>query len=382
MFNKRNLIIGLVVILGLVFLFIPKGKNSKYITVPVERKTIVQTVEASGTVNPVETVSIGSQISGIIKNIYVDFNSEVKKGQLLAEIDPAISQAQVDQDMASLNSKKSNYKKAKATLDYNLENYKRYEKLYKKNYVSRDEMELAKATYLAQKATVDAAREDVKQAEASLTKNLTNLRYTKIISPVDGVVISKEVEKGQTVAASFQTPTLFSVARDLTKMQIETSVSEADIGKVKVGQEVNYTLDGYQDKVFKGRVSQVRLASTTTNNVVTYTVIVSVDNNEGILVPGMTANVEIVTSKKENVLTVPNIALKFTPETNKQKFEKQGIWVLHKGKLERIEIEVGVSDDNSVEIISDEVNEGSEVVVGGNNPKDKRKSNPMRHPPM
>ncbi len=382
MFNKRNLIIGLVVILGLVLVFIPKGKNTKYVTTLVERKTIVQTVEASGTVNPVETVSIGSQISGIIKNIYVDFNSEVKKGQLLAEIDPAISQAQVDQDTASLNSKKSNYKKAKATLDYNLENYKRYQKLYQKNYVSKDEMELARATYLAQKATVDAAREDVKQAEASLTKNLTNLRYTKIISPVDGVVISKEVEKGQTVAASFQTPTLFSVARDLTKMQIETSVSEADIGKVKVGQEVNYTLDGYQDKVFKGRVSQVRLASTTTNNVVTYTVVVSVDNNDGFLVPGMTANVEIITSKKENVLTVPNIALKFTPDTNKQKFEKQGVWILRRGKLERIEVEVGVSDDNSVEIISNDINEGTEVVVSGNNPKDKRKSNPMRHPPM
>ena len=214
--------------------------------------------------------------------------------------------------------------------------------------------------------------------------NLTNLGYSKITSPVDGTVISRAVDVGQTVAASFNTPTLFEVAKDLTKMQIETSVSEADIGKIKVGQEVEYTLDGYQDKVFKGTVTQVRLASTTTNNVVTYTVIVSVDNTDGFAIPGMSANVSIITGQAKDVLCVDNKALKFTPPDNTQKYNSQGIWVMTKSGPERYDVKLGLSDDSKTQIISDKLNEKDKVIVGtiGKKSKGKTTANTMRRPPL
>lgn len=382
--DRKKLIIISVIVFALVvlgFFFCKRKSVNDYETAEAFNKTIVQTVEATGTVNPVQIVTIGSLVSGMLQEIYVDYNSHIKKGQLLATIDPALIQAQVEQARATLNSKKANYEKAKSVLEYNLVTYQRYQTLYKKNYISKNELDNAKSNYLSQKATVAAAAAEIQQANATLQNNLTNLGYTKIYSPVDGVVISKEVEIGQSVAASFQTPTLFKVAKDLSDMQIETSVSEADIGKVKVGQDVNYTLDGYADRIFKGKVSQVRLASTTTNNVVTYTVVIDVDNEEGVLLPGMTANVEIITSKKDNVLVVPNMALKFAPVISKEKHEKQGVWVLEKGKLKRIDVEVGVSDDAHTEVVSDQLKQGSRVVLASKN-KDKGVSKRTPHPPM
>ena len=210
---------------------------------------------------------------------------------------------------------------------------------------------------------------------------MTNLRYSKIVSPVDGTVISRAVDVGQTVAASFNTPTLFEVAKDLTQMQIETSVSEADIGKVKVGQKANYTLDGYQDRNFEGEVTQVRLASTTTNNVVTYTVIVSVDNSEGLVIPGMTANVSIITNNVPDALCVPLQALKFTPDTTGKKYEKQGIWIQTKTGPQRFDIEVGAADDNKTQIISDKIKEGDKVIVSSTGGKKKSNKNNNMRPP-
>jgi len=368
---KKKYIIGLVIILAIVLISstVFKKTTTKYITKEIKKDTIIQYVEASGTIKPVNTIEVGTQVSGTVAKIYVDYNSVVKKGDLLAELDPSLFQANVDQSEAKLRNAKAAYSKAQSSLNYKKNNYQRYKHLYEKNYVSRDDVELAQANYLQAKAEVDAARAEVSAASASLNNNLTNLSYSKITSPVDGTVISREVDVGQTVAASFNTPTLFEVAKDLTKMQIETSVSEADIGKIKVGQVANYTLDGYQDKVFKGEVTQVRLASTTTNNVVTYTVIISVDNSEGFVIPGMSANVSVIVGEVHDVLCVENKALKFTPSDNKEKFDKQGIWILKNGVPKRYNIELGLSDDNKTQIISSEITENDKVIISENTKK-------------
>ncbi len=379
--KKRYIIIAVAIISVLILLLgLFKKTSAKYVTKEIKQDTIIQYVEASGTIKPVNTIEVGTQVSGTVARIYVDYNSTVKKGDLLAELDPSLFQANVDQSEAKLRNAKASYAKAQSSLAYKKNYYQRYKNLYAKNYVSKDEVELAQANYLQAKAEVDAARAEVSAATASLNNNLTNLGYSKITSPVDGTVISREVDVGQTVAASFNTPTLFEVAKDLTKMQIETSVSEADIGKIKVGQEVNYTLDGYQDRTFKGQVTQVRLASTTTNNVVTYTVIVSVDNTEGLVIPGMSANVSIIVGEAKDVLCVENRALKFTPSDNKEKFDKQGIWLLKSGIPKRYTVELGLSDDNKTQIISTEISQGDKVIISEHS-KDSKKKGSGR-PPM
>lgn len=367
---KKKFIIISIIILSVIAtsaLVISKAENKpKYELKKVERKTIIETVEASGTINPVKTVSIGSQVSGMIKDIYVDFNSQVKQGQLLAQIDPSLFQAQVDKARGDLAAAKATYSQTKSILIYDQVTYKRYKELYKKNYVSKGDVDEAEATYKADAAKLQSNKGTIAQAQATLNNNLTNLRYTRIISPVNGVVVSRAVDVGQTVAASFQTPTLFTVAQDLTKMQIEVSVSEADIGKIKVGQAADYTLDGYPNEVFKGRVTQVRISPTTVSNVVTYTVIVSVDNDDGKLKPGMSANVSIITSKKDNILCVDNAAMRFTPEeiTHGKKFKEQGIWILVKNKPVRINIKQGITDSDYTEIITKDIQEGADVIVG------------------
>lgn len=383
--NKKKILVFIliliVVITGIILIFNNKNSSSNYKTYKLEKKTITEQVEATGTIKPVQTVTIGAQVSGLIKEVYVDYNSHVTKGQLLAQIDPSLFQAQVDQAQATLNLKRANLKKYQSELAYKKTNFERYGNLLKKNYVSKDDYESARRTYNVAKAEVEGTKAEIALASATLENNLTNLRYCKIISPVDGVVISKDVEVGQTVASSFQTPTLFEVAQDLTKMRIEASVSEADIGKVKVGQEVDFTLDGYQDRIFKGTVSQVRLASTTTNNVVTYTVIVDVNNEDGLLIPGMTANIEIITKKQENILAVPHSAFKFVPKGHTQKYETQGVWVVRKGKTQRISIETGASDDFYTEIISPDIKEGDIIIIGTDGETSKKQSNRMP-PPM
>ncbi|MCQ2753975.1 MAG: efflux RND transporter periplasmic adaptor subunit [bacterium] len=372
--KKRYIIIAVAAILALILgLIIFKKSGEKYITKPATLETITQYVEASGTIKPINTIAVGTQVSGTVSRIYVDYNSVVKKGDMLAELDPSLFQANVDQSTAKLNTAKAAYSKANSTLNYKRNNYQRYKHLYEKNYVSKDEVELAQANYLQAQAEVAAARAEVSAAQASLSNNMTNLGYSKITSPVDGTVISRAVDVGQTVAASFNTPTLFEVAKDLTKMQIETSVSEADIGRIKVGQKANYVLDGYQDRTFEGEVTQVRLASTTTNNVVTYTVIISVDNSEGLVIPGMSANVSIITDKVENALCVPNMALKFTPANETQKYEKQGVWVKTNSGLKRYNVTLGVSDENVTQIITDEVKPGDKIVVSSLLGKSKKK---------
>lgn len=340
-------------------------KQPKYKTETITKGDITESVTASGTVNPVVSISVGTQVSGTIRQIYADFNSPVKKGQLLAQIDPSLFEGQVEQARANLYNVQANLQKIQSIAMNDLKTYNRNKTLYQKNYIARSEVDIAESTYNADKAQINSAHAQIAQASAALKNNLTNLKYTKIISPVNGIVVTRNIDVGQTVAASFQTPTLFLVAQDLTKMQIDTNVAEADIGKIKLNQEVNYNLDGYPDMNFSGKVKQIRITPTTFQNVVTYDVVISVDNNDLKLKPGMTANISIITSKKKNVLLVPNSSLRFTPKKDDDtpKFKTQGIWVLKDKKPKRISIKTGVSDGENTEIISGKIEAGEKVIV-------------------
>ena len=363
--KKRHIIAGtvIIVVLASCIIGVTNSKKVHYQTKPIKRCTITEVVEASGTINPVNTVSVGSTVSGLIKEIYVDYNDVVKKGQILAQIDPANFEATVQQNQAQINNAQANVAKLQAVADFDRQQYIRYKNLYAKNFVAKSELDEKYSTYKSDLAQISAARAQISQYQASLKTAMTNLGYTKIIAPVDGTIISREIDLGSPVAASFQAPELFTIAQDLTNMQIEVSVSEADIGNVQEGQDVTYTIDGYPDMNFKGKVTQVRLSPTTESNVVTYTVIVDVNNEDLKLKPGMTANVSIITDRSENVLCAPNIALKFTPDINGPKYKNQGIWILEKGKPQRIEIKTGANNDTNTEIISDKINEGTEVIT-------------------
>lgn len=355
-------IIGLIVLL-LVIKTVNKNKV-RYETTKLSRCTITQIVEASGTINPVNTVSVGSTVSGLIKDIYVDFNSVVKKGQLLAQIDPANFEASVQQAQASINNAEANLARLNAVMEMDKKTYNRYKRLYEKNFIAKSELDQAESNYLADLAQIGAAQAQIAQAQATYKTAMTNLGYTKIIAPVDGTIISREIDLGQPVAASFQAPQLFTIAQDLTKMQIEVNVSEADIGKVKEGQDVTYTLDGYPDSIFHGKVTQVRISPTTVSNVVTYSVIVDVNNEDLKLIPGMTANVSIITDKSEDILCIPNMALKFTPNTDGTKYKNQGIWIMERGKPKRIDVKTGVSNDTSTELEEPALAEGTPIITG------------------
>lgn len=382
---KKRYFIAVIAVIGLSGVGIAHNliKNRiTYETTPLERCTITQVVEASGTINPVNTVSVGSVVSGLIESIYVDYNSQVKKGQLLAQIDPRNFQASVEQNTAQVQNAEANMAKIQAVTEMSRKTYVRYKNLYKKNFIAKSELDQAESDYLSNKAQIASAAAQISQARANLATAKTNLGYTKIIAPVDGTIIARKIDIGQSVAASFQAPELFTIAQDLTKMQIEVSVSEADIGKVTVGQEVTYTLDGYQDSIFKGKVTQVRISPTTVSNVVTYTVIVEVDNEDLKLIPGMTANVSIITHKSENVLCAPSIALKYNPNTDGTRYKNQGIWILSDKKQKRVNIETGASDDTNIEIKSKELHEGDKIITGASNvKKNDKKSDRRGRPP-
>jgi len=366
---KKILIGGVILILiavAVFFLFRGKGNEPLFRFDKVARGDIEMAVTATGTVNPVTTVLVGTQVSGTIKNIYVDFNSPVKKAQLIARIDPALFEAQVNQARANLFSVKANLEKAEATLIDAKRTMDRNKELFSKNLVARSDLDTAETNYETSKASVSAAKSQVAQSEAALSLTETNLYYTTIVSPVDGIVVSRNVDVGQTVAASFQTPTLFSIAQDLTKMQIDTNVAEADIGKVKVGQDVEFTVDAYSDTTFKGKVFQVRNAPITVQNVVTYDVVIQVGNPEFKLKPGMTANVSIIISIKKDVLKIPNAALRFKPAEKTKKAAQQkgsGVWILEQGKPKRIPVSLGISDGNYTELVSGEIKEGQELIL-------------------
>ena len=380
--GKLIIIVAIVIAVALFF----KGKvnsSATYITQAAKQTNLTETITATGQINPISTVNIGSQVSGTISEIYVDYNSEVKKDQLLAQIDPALFQATVDKCRANLEVAKAQVKVSENNIVYFKKDLARKKKLNASQYASVKDLDLAQKEYDNAVAQLALQKATVQQAEAQLETAETELRYTRIISPIDGIVVSKEVEVGQTVAASFQTPTLFYVAEDLEKMQIEASVVEADIAKAAVGQKVEFTVDSFPDEIFEGVVTQVRNQAINTSNVVTYEVIIGVDNHHLKLKPGMTANVEIITADKQNVLTVPNKALRFyiTDDNGETKrYKDKGVWVLKKGQPERISVKIGISDDENTEILAGDIKSGDEVIIEQTEINEKAKAVRMRMP--
>ena len=374
-------------------------KNEQYKTEKVDRGNITMTVTATGTLSAVTTVQVGSQVSGLIARLYADFNSRVKKGQLLAELDPTPFQQQVEQRQADVTKARVEAANAKITFD-------RQKRLLQSGLAAQSDYDAAKAQY-------DGAMAQVQQATAALSQAQTNLRYTKIISPIDGVVVDRAYDVGQTVAASFQAPTLFQIAQDLTKMQVQADVDQSDIGRVQVGQLARFTVDSYPDQEFRGRISQIRLNATVSQNVVTYPVIIEVPNPDEKLRPKMTANVTIDVAQVRDVLRIANAALRFRPEnaaaapaatsttsttsttntaSNPERsaagmgerrpgitgaggaFQRGGGAQRHRGQtvyvlganntLKPVEIRTGITDGHFTEVVGGDLNVGDNIVIG------------------
>ncbi len=353
-------------------------KPGEFITLNITRGDLRQVVTATGEIQPVNTVNVGSQVSGTIDNLYVDFNSKVKKGDILLTIEPSVLQATVDESKASLDSAVSQRNFAKSE-------YERNKSLYADGFIARAEMEQSQTQY-------EQAEQSVKRAQSTYDRAVTNLGYATIASPVDGTVISRKVDVGQTVAASFQTPDLFEIAEDLTKMQIETAVSEADIGVIKNGQPVTFTVDAYPTETFDGVVRQIRLSPTTTSNVVVYTVVIDVDNSELRLMPGMTAFVTIIISEKDNVWRAANSAFLVRsfanflgPEVINGATPVSHLAILRDGDVVMVPYSKGLTTATETEIVSDEIQMGDKIIVGRMGmatTNTQQKMNPMRGPRM
>lgn len=358
-FSKVWIAMILVVVIAVAVWLLSGGKKEEQINFKQEKvatHTLQNSITATGTIEAVTSVTVGTQVSGIVNKLYVDYNSVVKKGQVIAELDKTNL-------ISELNTAKANLASTESNLSYQSANMKRYQTLYKKGLVSADEYENALLAYRQVKEQVASSRENVQKAQ-------TNLGYATITSPIDGTVISKSVEEGQTVAASFNTPELFTIAKDLKNMQVIANVDEADIGGVAVGNRVNFTVDAYPDDTFEGVVKQVRLEATTTNNVVTYEVVISAPNADLKLKPGLTANVTIFTKEQANILSVANKALRFTPtkETVGKDMKivdckgKNKVWTLNGNTLTAHSVNIGQSDAMHTQIISG-IKAGQSVVT-------------------
>ncbi len=334
----------------------PQTTKKNYVTMEITRGNVSQTVTATGEIMPVNTVSVGSQVSGTIEEIFVDYNSTVKKGDKLLTIEPSVLQASVDEAKASLDS-------AISQRNYAKNEYNRNKSLYNDGFIARSEMEQSQTQYEQSEASVI-------RAQSQYDKAVTNLGYATIVSPVDGTVISRKVDKGQTVAASFQTPDLFEIAEDLTKMQIETAVSEADIGMIKNGQSVTFTVDAYSSQTFEGSVRQIRLSPTTTSNVVVYTVVIDVDNSDLKLMPGMTAFVTIIVNSAEDVWKATNSAFLLRSFNGIVEVSSDAInpnnhlAIQRDGKIILVPYSKGITTATETQIISDEIEAGDKIVVG------------------
>ena len=376
--KKLWLGVGAVVLIAIVVWLLSGGKKeqkTEFETAKVERQDIHTSITATGTIEPVTSVTVGTQVSGIVSKLYVDYNSVVKKGQIIAELDKTNL-------ISELNTAKANLASAQSTLNYEQSNYNRYKTLYDKGLVSADEYESARLSY-------DKARQQAATSRESVQKAQTNLGYATITSPIDGVVLSKSVEEGQTVAASFNTPELFTIAQDLTDMRVIADIDEADIGGVKEGQRVSFTVDAFPDDKFEGQVTQVRQQATTESNVVTYEVVISAPNKDLKLKPGLTANVTIYTMEKNGVLAAPAKALRFMPnEALLQKDQQiedveaaQKVWTLEGNTFKAHAVETGTTNGMVTEIVSG-IDEGTEVLVdftisGGDMPQQEQAQNPF-----
>lgn len=361
--KKKALVIAAVAaIAALAVWLLSGGKKEEKITfdtAAVAPANIMNSITATGTIEPVTSVTVGTQVSGIVSKLFVDYNSVVKKGQVIAELDKTNL-------MSQLNTAKTQLATAQSQLNYQTANYKRYKTLFEKGLVAADDFDNAKLSYTQAKEQVVSAKEEVQRAQ-------TNLGYATITSPIDGVVLSKSVEEGQTVAASFSTPELFTIAQDLTNMQVVADVDEADIGDVKEGERVTFTVDAYPDDTFEGEVKQVRQEATTTNNVVTYEVVISAPNADLKLKPGLTANVTIYTAERKGVLSVPSKALRFTPQketVGKMKIvdvanAKNKVWTIEGNSIVAHKVNISMTDGTNTQIVGG-IAEGTKVITGLN----------------
>lgn len=360
--KKTLVIVAVAAIAALAVWLLSGGKKEEKITfdtAAVAPANIMNSITATGTIEPVTSVTVGTQVSGIVSKLFVDYNSVVKKGQVIAELDKTNL-------MSQLNTAKTQLATAQSQLNYQTANYKRYKTLFEKGLVAADDFDNAKLSYTQAKEQVVSAKEEVQRAQ-------TNLGYATITSPIDGVVLSKSVEEGQTVAASFSTPELFTIAQDLTNMQVVADVDEADIGDVKEGERVSFTVDAYPDDTFEGEVKQVRQEATTTNNVVTYEVVISAPNADLKLKPGLTANVTIYTAERKGVLSVPSKALRFTPQketVGKMKIvdaanAKNKVWTIEGNSIVAHKVNIGMTDGTNTQIVGG-IAEGTKIVTGLN----------------
>lgn len=361
--KKKTLVIAAVAAIATLAVWLLSGGKKKekitFDTAAVAPANIMNSITATGTIEPVTSVTVGTQVSGIVSKLFVDYNSVVKKGQVIAELDKTNL-------MSQLNTAKTQLATAQSQLNYQTANYKRYKTLFEKGLVAADDFDNAKLSYTQAKEQVVSAKEEVQRAQ-------TNLGYATITSPIDGVVLSKSVEEGQTVAASFSTPELFTIAQDLTNMQVVADVDEADIGDVKEGERVTFTVDAYPDDTFEGEVKQVRQEATTTNNVVTYEVVISAPNADLKLKPGLTANVTIYTAERKGVLSVPSKALRFIPQketVGKMKIvdaanAKNKVWTIEGNSIVAHKVNIGMTDGTNTQIVGG-IAEGTKVITGLN----------------
>lgn len=362
----------------------------RYKTKPVTRGTIASGVTATGMINPVLSVLVGAQVTGRVKSLHADFNSVVKAGDIIAEIDPAVYQARRDQAAANLATAQASVASASATMAQRKRELDRVSRLLEQQFVSQNDVDLALTLHQGAVAQLEVAHAQVKQAEAQLRAADLDLKYTVIRAPVDGIVIARNVEVGQTVTSGFQTPNLFLIAQDLARMQIDTSVSEADIGGITIGNGAAFTVDAYPSEEFTGTVKQVRLAPVNIQNVVTYNVVIEVDNHDFRLKPGMTAHVVVTVSRKDDVLRVPNAALRFTlPAPDRSALASNAavapaprteagvpsnrVWKLGpSGMPEAVTVRLGTSDTQYIEILEGSLKEGEEVLIGVEAPRHKK----------
>jgi HlyD family secretion protein len=377
-----------------------RDKEPPYVTTPAQKATVTQVVSSTGTLQAVVTVQVGSQVSGTIEKLFADFNTKVKAGQIVAQLNQDKFRAAEDQARANLLAAQSNIEKSKVSVADTLRTLERNRELRKKDLMAQSDLDAAQAAYDAALAQVEVNRAQAAQAQASLKQSTVDLNNTVIRSPVDGLVISRNVDVGQTVAASLQAPTLFTIANELARMEVHTNVDEADVGNVKEGQDVTFTVDAFPSRRFTGRVHQVRNAPIVVQNVVTYVAVVRIDNKELLLKPGMTANVQFLVSRKEDVLTIPNMALRFKPPEEKEEAQellrreqtrtapKVGerrtsrqsvaggggaagrgtrrvrIYVLREDKAQPIEVQLGITDGSKTEVTSADLKENDSVIIG------------------
>lgn len=372
-------------------------KEPPYLTAPVTKANIRQVVSSTGTLQAVTTVLVGSQVSGTIAQLFADYNSKVTKGQIVAQLDQSRFAARVEETRANVLASQASLAKAKVALEDAERTLKRTAELKQRELVSQSELDAAQTSYDSARAQVSVAQSQVGQAQASMNQAQIDLGYTIIRSPVDGIVISRSVDVGQTVAASLSAPTLFTIANDLTKMEVHTNVDEADIGNISVGQDVSFTVDAYAQRRFRGKVYQVRNAPQVIQNVVTYDSVVRIDNKELLLKPGMTANVQFLVAQRQDALTIPNIALRFRPPEDKNEAQEllrqeQGrtaprvaqrqtrragsgggaeavrvrqvkVYTLKDSKAQPVDVQVGITDGSRTEIIAG-LNENDSVIIG------------------